>query len=235
MTNIFIYRNLRKDSSTAKNHNFLTSFLSLAIALECKACGKSFKYAKSLTTHVSSKHPNMHQAPVLCPSSQPRQFECYLCNKKFTTKHPMFDHFMKQHTEPQPKRCSICEVMIPPKGSKQHSCDGLKLNCAYCTKLFESLYALKEHLDVEHVEKLLYVCDICHCSFQMRSFLDYHKTKHSRGAYACKKCTDRFDTRNEVREHMRVEHMPVNSKTTLLLFFYPFRRILPMRGVHSRQ
>lgn len=167
-------------------------------------------------------HPNSTQTPVLCPSSQLRQFECYICKKEFTTKRPMQDHYHKQHTQPPVKRCFICNDELPSKQSKHHTCHDLNLDCEYCSMAFESLYELKMHLMDDHEDQLIYICDICHRPFEMRSFMDHHKAKHPRGGYSCKRCPEIFDTKNQLRQHMRILHTAPSCKCDLLIFSEKF-------------
>lgn len=163
------------------------------------------------------KCDHQKNAPKTRSNSPKHHFQCYLCKKQFTTKRSIREHFLKQHINPTIEKCSICDEELQSNESRLHSCVGLQLDCEYCTDSFKSLYELKKHLYGAHVEKLIYVCDICRRSFHMRAFMNYHKTKHTRGCFSCELCAEKFDTRTQRERHLRDIHPKISSK---LLFVY---------------
>lgn len=134
------------------------------------------------------------------------EFECYLCKKRSKNGCLARTHMSKQHTKPRFKRCLICNELSTTIES-EHSCAGLKLDCEYCSKRFDSLHRLNAHLRDDHLEKLLYGCNICNRTFEMRSLMEHHKSKHLPGCFACKKCPEKFDETKQLRQHIVDSHM----------------------------
>lgn len=111
---------------------------------------------------------------------------------------------------PQQQKCMICDEKFALDELATHLCiDRSELICEYCTKPFESLNELKEHLNNDHSneEKLLYVCDICRRAFPMRSLMDCHRKYHKAGCYSCKKCNKTFDTVLQKEKHLFNDHI----------------------------
>lgn len=152
---------------------------------------------------MSSKHK---EKPT--PIKKISQIECYLCRRQFKGFQGVQGHMITKHTKTPKKRCKICDDFYI---DKTHSCAGLKLNCEYCSKSFESLHRLNAHLDAIHADKSFYTCEICSEEFKTLAFLNHHRSKHKPGCFQCPKCPEKFDTRYEKRKHMHV-HTRKRSK-----------------------
>lgn len=166
---------------------------------------------KTLKRHEKSEHGETARRPD--SNTRKPRFECYLCKKQFTKKWYSQEHLRKQHTQHRAvDQCAVCNVELASDEGKLHSCDGLKLDCEYCAKAFKTLKTLMSHLNGEHVEKLIYVCEVCRRPFHMRTFLDLHKTKHTRGCFSCQLCAETFDTKAQKERHSRYAHPKIGSK-----------------------
>lgn len=135
---------------------------------------------------------------------------CEECGKEFRTKTNLAQH-RYFHSK---MKCQICDEELLPSDTT-HDCLGKRtLPCEYCAGSFESLPVLLAHFNTDHadIEKLMYICDICRQKVHTRILLDAHKDKHTRGCFACTKCSQVFDKKLELLAHMRRDHVAA-SKT----------------------
>lgn len=141
------------------------------------------------------------------PKSQ--HFECYICKREFQRRRLLRRHLCGTHPV---EKCRICGVVLPAAEFRLHSCVGERqLACEYCSRIFDSLYALNGHLSAEHTDAEMqsYKCSSCPSRFHLRSMLDAHLAKHKRTRLTrtCTKCAQSFDSRIDLKAHMRIIHL----------------------------
>lgn len=82
-----------------------------------------------------------------------------------------------------------------------------EIQCKKCKETFESVEALKEHIEVHKTFK----CDQCGAAFIKNSYLRDHLLKHSAAkCYSCKDCGQAFKYRSALAVHRR-EHIGTNT------------------------
>lgn len=168
---------------------------------ECGVCGEKFEFSKGLGNHIFTKH----YFDERFPQNRRERAECYLCKEQLKSIPAARKHIVNKHILQLRKRCGICDVGLTT-AVKKHSCAGLKLDCEYCSKSFNSLHRLKGHL-ISHAAKSSYTCDICSAQYQMLAFMENHRLSHSREYFNCSQCPEKFSTFSE-----RQMHMPTHSK-----------------------
>jgi len=109
--------------------------------------------------------------------SLPRDFECELCNKKFT------------------------KVEILKRHIKTHLKDK-EFKCSYCSKTFDRRDVLNDHIR-NHTGEKPFECNICKKKFTRGFVLLRHMRTHGEGLYKCDFCHKGFDRKDTYRDHMR--------------------------------
>lgn len=107
----------------------------------------------------------------------PRDFECELCNKKFT------------------------KVEILKRHIKTHLKDK-EFKCSYCSKTFDRRDVLNDHIR-NHTGEKPFECNICKKKFTRGFVLLRHMRTHGEGLYKCDFCHKGFDRKDTYRDHMR--------------------------------
>lgn len=157
------------------------------------------------------------KSPPQDPYKEITEVECYLCKKEYMNFRSVRSHMTSIHTKlskrqieklrekkrklerESMKPCQICNRKCI---EKKHSCADLKLACEYCSKSFKTLHRLKTHLDAEHADRSIYICDVCGKEFEMIAFMEHHRKMHKPGCFKCPKCPEKLDTIYQKRKHM---------------------------------
>ncbi|XP_023316819.1 zinc finger protein 888-like [Trichogramma pretiosum] len=101
--------------------------VSLRESYKCDECDRTFRKRDYFLLHREVVH---HQRDKI-----PRNYECRLCNKRFSLRSLAADHFDKAH-----------------RGTKRHKCE-------VCAKTFQTMGGLKLHLYQAHLKQ--YKCRQC--------------------------------------------------------------------------
>ena len=110
-------------------------------------------------------------------SSLQRDFECELCNNKFT------------------------KVEILKRHIKTHLKDK-EFKCQYCNKTFDRRDVLNDHVR-NHTGEKPFECQTCKKKFTRGFVLLRHMRTHGEGLYKCDFCLKTFDRKDTFRDHMR--------------------------------
>lgn len=162
-----------------KFHESLEGFL-------CFTCGKKYKGAATLQTHIYKSHApagavrKTYKKRKPEPKARPDcRFECPECDKSFLT-----EKYLKLHRN-------------------LHSGKNL-LTCSVCDKKCVNKTHLNDHLS-SHSKNYQFECDVCKKSFVRKSHLNSHKLTHTgKKSFSCEICGSGFLRSDNLRQHMRI-------------------------------
>lgn len=166
----------------------------------CNFCGKGFSRSDHLQKHIQSIHCEKNYKCDQCssaygrkdhllrhietrhnkdPSIQKPQFNCDMCEKKFTTKAYLAKHKLL-HTD----RLYACK---------------------HCSETFPEKELMKEHQKEKHAQPRNFLCNICGDSFQRNEYLKIHMRRHTgEKPYKCRFCEKGFPRSTDLKMHERL-------------------------------
>ena len=106
-----------------------------------------------------------------------KEYECEICNKKFT-KVEILKRHIKTHIKEK------------------------EFKCSYCTKTFDRRDVLNDHIR-NHTGEKPFECKFCKKKFTRGFVLLRHMRIHGEGLYKCDYCHKGFDRKDTFRDHMR--------------------------------
>ena len=170
---------------------------------QCNICGKLYRNAYNLRTHMEVMHTTHVQAQ--CPMCgikvknkktlaghikriheqvEPK-YLCHLCPASFRVQNYLNGHLKTVHSK-LPKdvySCDKCDYKTPfEKYMRLHKSrvhEERKFHCTVCERKFSSKSNLKRHIDCVHTEAehLRYPCDVCDKTFSTKGNLKHHYEK----------------------------------------------------------
>lgn len=165
----------------------------------CNFCGKGFSRSDHLQKHIQSIHCEKNYKCDQCSSAYGRkdhlqrhietrhnkdssiqkpQFDCDMCEKKFTTKAYLAKHKLL-HTD----RLYACK---------------------HCSETFPEKEQMKEHQKKKHTQPRNFLCNICGDSFQRNEYLKIHMRRHTgEKPYKCRFCEKGFPRSTDLKMHER--------------------------------
>jgi len=152
---------------------------------QCPHCPIEYRQKQSLQLHLKNYHGRV-EAP---PSSEPKDYLCDQCDRKFDEKRKLTSHITKQHSDNPPVRRSV-------------SMDDSMKTCHHCGKVMASNKQLILHLSGVHLKLKQYVCNTCGKSFPNADQLCMHKKRHT-GELTCPMCNKSFMKKQNFKEHLR--------------------------------
>lgn len=172
---------------------------------KCNICGKCSTNSRNLAKHVRDLHTE---------EGKKRPFECSICHKHFQNKTKLRTH-MEVHESGRDHICSECGKGFPSENRRRthermvHNVDRI---CEHCGITVHGIYALKQHLLLEHegVKKPKWPCDQCDVQLHSHSSLKRHKQlRHHDGttAYICSDCGKVFPSQSAIHSHKRLVHI----------------------------
>lgn len=167
---------------------------------ECEKCGKIYKTEVNYKNHLKKC--------IDAGNDRERKFTCDLCNKSFKENRHLVVH-MNTHLPDEEKftnSCSICGKKYSSIFSlRQHvkvvHVNQAKFKCQHCDKSFSRKANLDSHLNVHSMEKR-FECSHCGLMLKTKANLRVHQKLHSDDIVVCKFCDKRFKTSNQLINHM---------------------------------
>ena len=130
---------LRASALTPELRKLFTDDSCQADELKCKYCDRSMKKVAAFLSHVST-HVDVDKTLMAKP------FQCQsCCNQKFET-------YLEWTTHVKPFKCDVpgCKVKAASRSKVRHHQIRVhvlkKFQCAQCTRMFKTRYALNEHI-----------------------------------------------------------------------------------------
>ncbi|XP_059612833.1 uncharacterized protein LOC132259287 [Phlebotomus argentipes] len=165
----------------------------------CDVCGKTFKNLSYMRGHrrkVHSKPPRPQINPgTVCQTCDfhaknrttllahlkrhtgELRFKCDVCDKRFLRKMQLKRH-LTIHTGERPYMCHICSKAFkvrPNLNSHMMSHSGeKKYKCKFCEKSYQQSYALKVHMQRDHLDEPRYECPKCLAKFRQKKIRTIH-------------------------------------------------------------
>ncbi|KAM7347048.1 uncharacterized protein ACRADG_006716 [Cochliomyia hominivorax] len=193
----------------------------------CNFCGKGFSRSDHLQKHIQSIHCEKNYKCDQCssaygrkdhlqrhietrhnkdPTVQKPQFDCDMCEKKFTTKAYLAKHKLL-HTD----RLYACK---------------------HCSETFPEKEQMKEHQKKKHAQPRNFLCNICGDSFQRNEYLKIHMRRHTgEKPYKCRFCEKGFPRSTDLKMHERyhIGHKPNLCNLCGKGFHRPYNLTIHMR------
>ena len=180
---------------------------------QCKTCGSGFLTGGSLKRHIRDCHPYNHTA-----------FPCVNCPKSFTTLERLAEH-MNFHLGAKPYACKFCQqpytrydscrrhekICLTKKAKKSlplefdsEMCDltNLRCNFAGCNKTFTNKFNLFRHMR-SHNQKL-YRCSKCTQYYETAEDLDQHNERKHNDANICYQCGKILASSSSLKRHVKL-------------------------------
>lgn len=176
-------------------------------------CTALFESQEAMVHHVSNYHAR----------GVNKTFCCYLCQKAFTRKSYLKNHFLALHTAPKWLKCSfpMCSQRFSFKRSlKRHiNCihaTKITFKCMKCPMIFYRAFHLKLHSRSEHGEGAIHCCSLCNKTVLTHKSLQRHiKTVHTgqiRFQCSVELCSKFFSSKHSLNKHTAAFH---TEKTVL--------------------
>ncbi|XP_052869213.1 zinc finger protein ZFP2 [Anopheles cruzii] len=147
---------------------------------------------------------SLPSSPQQLSHDHPKQWECDVCRKSFTTKYFLKKH-NRLHTGEMPYTCAICNKSFTFQQSYHkhllyHS-DEKPHACAVCGRAFKELSTLHNHERIHSGEKP-FACETCGKCFRQRvSYLVHRRIHTGLMPYKCSGCDKSFRYKVSQRTH----------------------------------
>ncbi|XP_071129153.1 oocyte zinc finger protein XlCOF6-like [Mytilus edulis] len=180
----------------------------------CDICGTKTKSEKNLKLHYKRIHSTR---------SGEKKFNCTVCDKKFSFKTCLVDHFRRCHTDPEnvkyPYTCHICKkgffVKAIYEGHLNTHFGKRPFSCQYCPKSYCNIYYLNIHTKRTHSGRKVckpkpFECEFCGKMFDYKSTRKEHIRKHT-GYYCpfvCSICGKTLKSKLSYKMHQNTHSRP---------------------------
>jgi DNA-directed RNA polymerase subunit RPC12/RpoP len=114
---------------------------------------------------------------------QERKYFCTICSKAFKENRHLNVH-MNTHLSEDKKAQHPCQI---------------------CGKNYSSVFSLRHHVKVVHINQAAFNCHLCEKSFSRKANLESHLVSHSNDKpYSCDYCGLRLKTKGNLRVHKKI-------------------------------
>lgn len=192
-------QNLLSTFYTLKNH-FVSLYFFLIILIQC--CG----FCMTNFTEMHDFNASVKKI-ALKPRVQSKEYNCDLCNEKFTKTSLLNQHKSREHNLGLESEitCQYCSIKCANKpGLRAHERTHLdkKFSCSVCKKSFLILNLLRDHVEKGVCKLENRTCEICSKVFIDKTRKDMHMKIHQNDKpFKCKICNKSFIQKRTLKEH----------------------------------
>uniref|UniRef100_A0A1A9UNZ1 C2H2-type domain-containing protein n=1 Tax=Glossina austeni TaxID=7395 RepID=A0A1A9UNZ1_GLOAU len=185
-----------KNSKTLAAHKFYTH-MNDGEKLRCALCGFKTSRIACLKIHMTTIHgPEFAERYIKPKNERVRNFECYLCSRKYCRKEDLQEHVKKKHSNDSKTEKQRSQTRVG-KSKDFHLCN-------FCGQSFTTHSSLRMH-SRKHTGERPYKCDLCEKAFMRQQDMKLHRVIHSdEKPHQCFECGKSFKRPDKLRTHMRV-------------------------------
>lgn len=186
--------------------------------------------------HFATKQRLISLQNVQRISSKQSTFECYIC-KLNLEKMKLVRQHISEHVRARSEKCIVCGERCTVKELNQHMCasSGKSVRCEYCTKTFDAIAKLIQHIESEHEkDKIEHQCNKCSRLFGTTCLRDLHEKQHKvvEKLHVCRICDRSFSGVDALSAHLDRHAIKSTSKYHLFAFsIFIFPSILCIQGI----
>lgn len=151
------------------------------------------------------------QAKKVRLKTEEKVYECYECKSQFDGLNELRTHMHDHDSSRKPFECATCKMRFVHLNSWfRHRTKHTKNihDCEYCSEAFNTLTALKHHIQNAHKEQMnAYKCNQCSEEFSLHFLLVWHIEWHKkRKPFDCHTCDAVFFSERKLKSHIRDKH-----------------------------
>lgn len=151
------------------------------------------------------------QAQKIHPKIEAKVYECFECRRRFDEFNKLRAHMNDHDSSRKPYECTICKMRFVHMNSWfRHRARHNKSmhDCEYCSEAFDTLPALKQHIQEFHKEQMdAYKCNDCSKKFALHFLLLCHLERHKNAkTFVCNTCDAVFFSDRKLKGHIRDKH-----------------------------
>ena len=172
----------------------------------CGVCGSKLGSLPGLTFHMRKHHNKVLNY------KKSNEYLCNDCGIIATSQKKLKEHQQAQcgNASKEQVQCEICgktvlKVSLKMHRIKMHS--DFKEQCDQCGERYATKTDLLRHINVVHLNILLYTCKICNEKFPTSDALRYHRVKvHEKPSFFCQLCPKSYKRVGELNTHIKRAH-----------------------------
>lgn len=210
-----------------------------SIVVECTICN-TYLCRKSIvkhmtTNHINVKHPWIVKSTYIKPSEINDRYICDYCNETFRSKIQIKRHFKSKHkslfvrgrfpvyqcrdcgtffTSLMAYRCHMKQYHPDKQLEKKTKPKEKNCLCDTCGQAFQSALHLKNHTQLNHLNRRPYKCTICNKDYPIQAQLSDHMNTHTGDRpYICMfdSCDKTFKSKAARHSH----HLTIHQNETV--------------------
>ena len=160
----------------------------------CKYCDKVCLNEETLSIHVNNKHADKQSL-----------FQCAFCGLRIND-FRLYNQHINEHSD-KVHKCHMCSEQFDNARSLRKHIKSHINQCPLCSRVFESLFVLSNHVNKEHVDALQgdqKKCPFCDVAFNTFDELRIHCKEHR--LFSCDICYTEFVSEPLLMEHRFNDH-----------------------------
>lgn len=179
--------------------------------VNCPECDKTLHTVKAVTHHCELHYQN-----------KSFKFKCERCRKFYKTEAHYKNHVKVCLTSDASIRKFSCEICMKSFKENRHLSVHMNThlpdekkytnNCKICDKNYSSVFSLRQHIKVVHINHARFKCQYCPKEFSRKANLDSHHITHSDiKLYECEICLLKLKTKANLRVHKKLHSTDPND------------------------